>query len=1333
MGTSTVNFARETPEGFVPVANEPNYFDVIAQDEEFRDKIYVDDAGNPTVGYGHKVLPGEDFTGYKEEDYRKLFDKDLKPKLERVQRDIPDFNKFPNTLKESIVSSYYRGGLSGSPKTLSYINKGDFESASAEFLNHEEYIKRKSKNKPDGVVTRMERLSSELKNYGQTQRNFAVEPPQDFLPIKEAKQSKLDSIMKEYTQKAIELVPSEGRDTVNKIIDVISGGMSLQEAEELKGQYIERLKAAPERVGRLGKYIVREAERDFNDAIEFVKNPFSTLTKSFKSMVDPQARKEAIQEEKEISKEFDQALGGIEDVADFVFKPFVAGARGVGALVVPEKDKGRLESAVSDILKDPGLGVYGERIAKEIVSTQEIDKTAGFKAILAGLGGTVVELASFNPKGVFNYFKNAPAAYQNTIKKKVLQAVKSDLPELKEALRKARPDLPDNLISNLTEVDFAKGAEYNTFLGNYLKMKIDQVSPGRLFRSRSGQASLPEPEDIKNAGKYIAKPAVVQEGIKKFFGIDQGESTFDELRTKIVNKMAPIENLSKEAKKKGISLEPLQDPKLLARQYLGVSRSVESILNNSTYTYLPNGDIKQTGEGLKPILNKFDQKASLIEPDKAVRKSDLEQYMIANRYLKDLAPRKGVKVTEEQIETSVANIAKLTQKYGDEIAILDDSARDLYEFQKRNLRMLVDAGVLSPKSYEQIVTNNPNYIPFKRVMEEQDIEIIPFAKGRFTKTKSPIEKIKGSEREILDPVESVIENTIQIVDRSQRNLVAKSVADLKDVFPDRIIPVDKAEKNSISYFDKGEKKHVVVDQSLYDAMSGLKEGQLNTLVKIMSAPAQVLRVGATITPEFWMRNFIRDQFVGAIQSQIGFRPFIDSAFGLSDVMGKTDLYYEWLQSGGGYSSLIETSRKSLKQAYDEISTSPKLIKKLNIIEGLSDLSQMFEEATRIGLFRAAKRKGKSSIESAFEAREGTLDFGVRGSSKTIRNLSAMKAFLNARIQAFDKTLRTFKEDPVGSTLKGIAYITLPTVALYAINRNDEEYYELPRWRRDIFWNFKINGVWYSYPKPFGYGQIFGSLPERFLEYVDTKDPSSFDNISESVIESISPASDADVFFPTFALPLAENYFNYSLFRGRDIVPEYMERMQGAEQYTKYTSETSREIGKVTGLSPAKIDNLIRGYTGTSGAYGLQASDAMVRAIKEAKGERVQPKKPSELADVPVVRGFVARSPYGYSSQSAKEFFDIYSKSEKAKNSYNYERKKRGNKERAEEIREKNEKEINSFRSLKKSKDAMRKKASQIDALLEKEMSDNIKREKILELEKEITSIARDAVKKYKEK
>ena len=88
------------------------------------------------------------------------------------------------------------------------------------------------------------------------------------------------------------------------------------------------------------------------------------------------------------------------------------------------------------------------------------------------------------------------------------------------------------------------------------------------------------------------------------------------------------------------------------------------------------------------------------------------------------------------------------------------------------------------------------------------------------------------------------------------------------------------------------------------------------------------------------------------------------------------------------------------------------------------------------------------------------------------------------------------------------------------------------------------------------------------------------------------------------------------------------------QYGKYTSEAAKLIGEKLGYSPAKIENLVTGYTGGTGQYTLEALDLAIGALT---GKR-QPKRPTEAADIPVLKAFVGR-PAESDPESLRDFYD----------------------------------------------------------------------------------------------
>lgn len=142
---------------------------------------YTDINGHPTIGYGHlitnkskgifkslfnneervtKLLSGEEAMTDAEMD--KLFDYDVKQKINYARKLIPSFNTYPQYVKNAIISALYRGDIG--PKTRSYINKGEWEAAAKQYLRHDEYIK-SSATKSRAIAKRMERNQAAFLKY----------------------------------------------------------------------------------------------------------------------------------------------------------------------------------------------------------------------------------------------------------------------------------------------------------------------------------------------------------------------------------------------------------------------------------------------------------------------------------------------------------------------------------------------------------------------------------------------------------------------------------------------------------------------------------------------------------------------------------------------------------------------------------------------------------------------------------------------------------------------------------------------------------------------------------------------------------------------------------------------------------------------------------------------------------------------------------------------------------------------------------------------------------------------------------------------------------------
>jgi hypothetical protein len=718
---------------------------------------------------------------------------------------------------------------------------------------------------------------------------------------------------------------------------------------------------------------------------------------------------------------------------------------------------------------------------------------------------------------------------------------------------------------------------------------------------------------------------------------------------------------------------------ILVRQFAGVVGMATSNITAQTYVINSDGNVEITGNGLKPILEDFDNSVFSVEPNKKQRKQDFTDYLISVRIFEDLQDREDVAVSEKQKLDSVATLTKLAEKYGENFIWFKSSAQEVYAFQRRILQNLVSSGNISQKQYDAITKANPNYIPFQRVMDSDKATFGAIEKRLFTNATAAkvIRKIRGSDKDIKDPINSIMLNTFKILDISWQNRIATTIAGLEAAMPEYIQSVKtpmqkfmvngKAEyrpselepKGTITVYVEGKKKYYKVAPPMLKALEQLRPAQIGFLEKIFSVPATVLRAGATLVPEFWARNVLRDLQSSFIQSTARPTP-IDAVAGLTALMGKADLHAKWMQSGGSFNSYMELSDNGMAKAQKELlSDDGKLVRFLkNPLTLPSDISLGLEQSVRIGVYKAAKAKGMSDIEAGFEARDATLDFARGGRYSKVINKYV--PFFNAGMQGADKLVRTMKSNPVATTMWATATITMPSLLIagyYLFGAPEEErkeYLEIPQWQKDMFWVFKKDGVWMRYPKPFSLGFIFGSVPERFLAWTANegiKDGAEFwGDLVKGVVGSVSPIYDPSAAIPPLIKVAIEDITNYNFFQGRRIYPDWMDDLAPEERKTKGTSETAVEVGKLLGVSPAKVDNTLRGLIAGSSRYVTDAGDFIINKVKEYNNEEI-PEKPTTPTDTPLIRAFTMQFPSGSRAESTQEMYDLLQLGRQAKNTW----------------------------------------------------------------------------------
>ena len=690
--------------------------------------------------------------------------------------------------------------------------------------------------------------------------------------------------------------------------------------------------------------------------------------------------------------------------------------------------------------------------------------------------------------------------------------------------------------------------------------------------------------------------------------------TLDRLYSLTVDELDPLKRFTEQIGGKDIPDD--KNPFLRAWLARGWNGKAETLLHYGVM----DKDGKKVGKSLDEVL--------------APVKDELDSfrnYAVAKHSLEVTAQGKHTGILDADAEEVVKNAP---QKY-------QDVLEDLVEYQDALLNLLVESGVMKAESVTTMREMYPNYVPFYRVFDEDVNTVAAYmSKGGFANLRNPVKAMKGSTRDIVDPLESIIKNTYQFVNIAERNSVGRAIVELAEAnegmgrFVEKVDATHNvAKENILTVYRDGKAEKYQLDPDLYRATLALDREASNILIKILSYPASWLRAGATLSPDFMIRNPIRDQFSAFVNSKYGYIPGVDLVKGIFHAIKKDELYWQYQNSGAARSSLVAIDRdylqKDIKKFFKEKTTKEKIAMVVNpgtYIEMLRALSELGEYGTRLGEFAKGVKKGASFEEAALSARDMTLDFGRVGSH--MKHANRVIAFMNATIQGSDKIVRQFKANPKGSIIKTAAAITLPSIILFLLNHDDDRYKELPQWQKDMFWIVLTKDHIFRIPKPFELGIIFGTIPERILGWALDKDPKAFRELGKTLTDAIAPG-----YIPTALLPIIEVWANKSFFTSRPIVPEREKKLDPRYQFGPYTTETTKAIGNLLNWSPRKIESFLRGYTGGLGLYTIK----LIEGIGEVTGAMKDKNKPAlAIADYPVIKAFMVKQ---YASpQSVEDFY-----------------------------------------------------------------------------------------------
>lgn len=626
------------------------------------------------------------------------------------------------------------------------------------------------------------------------------------------------------------------------------------------------------------------------------------------------------------------------------------------------------------------------------------------------------------------------------------------------------------------------------------------------------------------------------------------------------------------------------------------------------YDHFANGAMNiETGERIGPGMKDVYEVLGDVSDE---RIDSLMNHAEALRSLDHIKRGKATSMTKSDAQ-EIVNRFKNDQK-------IQDAHKLLVEHSVGNVKMAREAGLISPEEAKAIIDSEPNYVPFKRVMEFDAFE------QAVGKGGAPFMEFTGSSRQLKDIQAAILDNDARAANAAQKSHLIHSIAKFSEDNEGLgwlANEVESAnEPHTYRIYRHGKYRNYRVDPAVFAALEGgmsMKNPDefLGAVSTVLRTFATVKRLGATaLNASFQLvANPARDIPAGLMRTE-GFAPKqalrslltipragIDAYRQVLGKKGADDfelaraLAVQMSGTGVDFESMVYDARKLQQQMQGKgykasikspLQTATEVLGFMEMAPRVAEIAAMMD---KLG-YTAADLKSGKPLPAVVRAKIGeagrnvTLNFPRGGTATKAVNLWA--AFTNVMVQGPSQALRTsgFKGwDPRNwdgqaaskAFVRGSALLTLPTIAMWLKNKDDEEYQKMEPYEKMLFWNFKVGGQWWKIPRIDGYSMIFAGLPEMALNGLSGRDDRAAKDAIKVLEDSIP---DIGSFAPDIAKPIMEINANKD-FRGRPIVNSTLEDMNPEDQHDEYTTEFAKSLGAFMEWSPKKIDYAMKAYTG----------------------------------------------------------------------------------------------------------------------------------------------------------
>lgn len=411
-----------------------------------------------------------------------------------------------------------------------------------------------------------------------------------------------------------------------------------------------------------------------------------------------------------------------------------------------------------------------------------------------------------------------------------------------------------------------------------------------------------------------------------------------------------ILNRGEKNKGKALDVTRADDPRVLIRlaQNVGARAMVQTTDGVMGYR-----SVQTVSRGLREALLRYhgkggNEQLSAIDP---VRQKDFAAYLVALRGLDEYRRFDEGKIERPPVAATRGDLAQtvvdLDAKYKTDF---QQAAEIVNEYGMALWKKSYDAGMISKETYRDGL-DRQFYAPLQRDMSDKRAAFGASALTGGAEARSIVKQFKGSDRNIIDPMDVLMHKTFaleraiaendtklalaKLADRAgtvgalveripasqligkqfsvqevarqltqDENITEMDAADLMNMLQgsidsDGTISLFRAEQastkgeNILFFWEQGKVAAIQLadgelGRDVIQTISGIGKENMPLFVDLIAATSTAFRASITSWPDFLIVNFIRDQMSAFILNDVGYKPFVTGLQGVGDELRQGD-------------------------------------------------------------------------------------------------------------------------------------------------------------------------------------------------------------------------------------------------------------------------------------------------------------------------------------------------------------------------------------------------------------------------------------------------------------